>query len=258
MTASTTKTRQRIDYGIDAPGLVRTLFLVGTVALVLALVVGFSPWPGYPWGMVAAGVFGVVSVYALVLGTFMVYSSKVGKLRERDRLLDLIAWTGSEAVLDIGCGRGLMLIGPAKRLTTGKAVGIDVWRAEDQSANTPEATIENARLAGVADRIEVQTADMRSLGFGDSSFDVIVSHWVVHNVSEKQDRKVALREMVRVLKPGGVIVLADIAHHDEYAAELTACGLQDVRIVENGSRTKLAAALWFGLFRPAAVIGRKR
>lgn len=63
--------------------------------------------------------------------------------------------------------------------------------------------------------------------------------------------------MVRVLKPGGLIVLADITHHDEYAADLKACGLQDVRTVENGFTTKLAAIVWFGLFRPAAVVGRK-
>ena len=88
--------------------------------------------------------------------------------------------------MDIGCGRGLMLIGAAKRLTTGKAVGIDLWKAEDQSNNKPDETIKNARLEGVADRIEVQTSDMRSLGFGDASFDVVVSHWAVHNVSERR------------------------------------------------------------------------
>lgn len=153
--------RQGIDYGIDAPGLIRMFYIVGIVALVLALVSGLSPWPGYPWGMVAAGVFGVASAYTLGMGSYMVYYSKVTKLGERDRLLDLIAWTGSESVLDIGCGRGLMLIGAAKRLTTGKAVGIDLWRAEDQSGNKPQETIENARLEGVVNRVEVQTSDMR-------------------------------------------------------------------------------------------------
>ena len=124
-----------INYGIDAPGLVGKFFIVGTVALLLTFVGGLSSWPGYPWGRVAAGVFGVASAYTLGMGSFMVYWSKVVKLRTRDRLLDLIAWTGSESVLDIGCGRGLMLIGAAKRLTTGKVVGIDLWKAEDQSGN---------------------------------------------------------------------------------------------------------------------------
>jgi ubiquinone/menaquinone biosynthesis C-methylase UbiE len=249
--------RQRIDYGIDAPSLLHMMFVVGTVALVLALVSSLSPWPGYPWGMVAAVVFGVFTAYTLGMGCHMLYSSKVGKLKRRERLLDQITWTGSESVLDIGCGRGLMLIGAAKRLTTGKAVGIDVWHAEDQSDNRPDETIKNARLEGVADHVEVQTMDMRSLSFEDASFDVVVSHWAIHNISEQANRKVALREMVRVLKPGGVIILADIMHHDEYAAELKACGLQDVRTQDEGFTAKLVSILWFGGIRLATVLGRK-
>jgi ubiquinone/menaquinone biosynthesis C-methylase UbiE len=99
--------------------------------------------------------------------------------------------------------------------------------------------------------------DMRSLGFGDASFDVVVSHWAVHNLSEQADRKVALREMVRVLNPGGVIMLADIMHHDEYAAELRACGLQDVRTQDEGLMAKLVSVFWFGGIRLATVMGRK-
>jgi len=207
--------------------------------------------------MVAAGVFGVLTAYMLGIGCHMLYSSKVVKLRRPERLLDQITWAGSESVLDIGCGRGLMLIGAAKRLMTGKAVGVDVWHAEDQSDNKPDETIKNARLEGVADRVEVQTMDMRSLGFGDASFDVVVSHWAVHNLSEQADRKVALREMVRVLNPGGVIMLADIMHHDEYAAELRACGLQDVRTQDEGLMAKLVSVFWFGGIRLATVMGRK-
>jgi len=40
-------------------------------------------------------------------------------------------------VLDVGCGRGLLLIGAARRLTTGKAVGVDIWQAEDRVGNLP-------------------------------------------------------------------------------------------------------------------------
>jgi cyclopropane fatty-acyl-phospholipid synthase-like methyltransferase len=44
---------------------------------------------------------------------------------------------GDETVLDVGYGRGLHLIGAAKRLTTGKAPGVDIWQAEDLSGNLP-------------------------------------------------------------------------------------------------------------------------
>src|SRR5437660_1447109 len=80
-----------------------------------------------------------------------------------------------EAVLDVGCGRGLLLNAAARRLTTGKAVGVDLWQNADLSNNRPEATLENARLEGVADRVQVKDGDARQLPFADAVFDVVVS-----------------------------------------------------------------------------------
>jgi ubiquinone/menaquinone biosynthesis C-methylase UbiE len=110
----------------------------------------------------------------------------------------------------------------------------------------------------VADRVEVQTADMRQLPFTDESFDVVLSHWAVHNVYDAEDRKKAIAEMARVLKPGGYIVLADIEHRAEYAAGLASFGLSDIRQVGNSWKTALMAAISLGRFRPTAVVARKR
>src|SRR4029077_19478974 len=112
-------------------------------------------WPTEPFGVPVAGAGLGAGASLTATGLWMIYSSKVGKVRARERLLDRVAWTGGEQVLDVGCGRGLMLIGAAKRLTTGTATGIDVWQTEDLSGNKPEATLENARREGVADRAEV-------------------------------------------------------------------------------------------------------
>jgi ubiquinone/menaquinone biosynthesis C-methylase UbiE len=249
---------ERVDYGIDAPGIVRMIFMLGSGVLAAALVLGLAPWPGYPWGAVVGGVLGLVVAYLLNMGCLMLYGSKVGKLRRRDRLLELVPWTGAETVLDVGCGRGLMMIGAAKRLTTGKAVGIHVWQAKDQSNNNPDATLANARLEGVSERIEVHTSDMRSLRFEDGTFDVIVSHWAVHNLEKQQDRKTALKEMARVLKPGGYLVLADIMYHHKYADAFTEFGLRDVRVLaENDLTAHLSSALFFGSVRFATVCARK-
>jgi ubiquinone/menaquinone biosynthesis C-methylase UbiE len=249
---------ERIDYGIDAPGIVRMIFMLGSGVLAAALVLGLAPWPGYPWGAVVAGVLGLVAAYLFSMGCLMIYGSKVGKLRRRDRLLEMVPWTGAETVLDVGCGRGLMMIGVAKRLTTGKVVGIDVWQAKDQSNNNPEATHTNARLEGVSEWVEIHTSDMRSLRFGDGTFDVIVSHWAVHNLETQQDRKTALKEMARVLKPGGYIMLADIMYHHKYADAFTEFGLRDVRVVvENDFMAQLSSALVFGSARFATVCARK-
>ena len=137
------------------------------------------------------------------MALWMLWSSKIGKVREREKLLDRIPWTGAERVLDVGCGRGLLLVGAARRLTTGRAVGIDIWQAEDLSGNRPEATLENARLEGVADRVEVQTADMRKIPFPDGSFDVVVSSQAIHNIYDSAGRAQAIGEIARVLAPGG-------------------------------------------------------
>ena len=70
----------------------------------------------------------------------------------------------------------------AERLTTGRAVGFDLWSKWDQSGNAAEATMSNAVAEGVADRVELHTADMAALPFEDDSFDVIVSNIAVHNI----------------------------------------------------------------------------
>jgi hypothetical protein len=75
----------------------------------------------------------------------------------------------------LGCGRGAVLLLAAQHLTTGRAVGVDLWRRVDQSGNSPEATRRNALAEGVADRVELHTADMTALPFEDNSIDVVVS-----------------------------------------------------------------------------------
>lgn len=65
--------------------------------------------------------------------------------------------------MDVGCGHGLLLNGIAKRLKSGKAFGLDLWSNEDQAANSREATLRNAKLEGVASKVEIHDGDMRSM-----------------------------------------------------------------------------------------------
>ncbi len=247
----------RPDYGIDAPGLVRVFVVTGMVALLLCAAASVWLDVGPPWRALLVGALALVATYALGMGSYMIYGSKVVKVRNRERLLDLIAWRGDEVVLDVGCGRGLMLVGAARRLTTGHAVGIDIWQAADQSANTAQGALDNARREGVDDRVEVRTADMRALPFADASVDVIVSHWAVHNLEAEADRDLALAEMVRVLKPRGTLLLADIEHRTVYAARLNALGLAGQRLVVDPFSDMILNIVSFGSFRPAAILARR-
>jgi len=243
--------RKRPNYGIDAPTVVRNVLLGGAAALVLAVVSYLLDWP--PLTRMATG----LTIGCLIGAGWMVWGSKVEKLRERDRLLDGLALRGDETVLDVGCGRGLLLIGAAKRLTTGKAVGVDIWQAEDLSGNRPEATLENARLEGVTERVEVKDGDARRLPFADGTFDVIVTKEVLHNIYNAAERDTAVREIARVLRPGGRLVLADVRHTGRYGQVLRECGLVDLRRSAASVSSLLIAAITLGFAYPATVRARK-
>jgi ubiquinone/menaquinone biosynthesis C-methylase UbiE len=252
----TNTTHPRPDYGIDAPGAIRAMFAAGAFQLALMLGAIFSPWPGGMWSAAIAALAALAAADFLGVACYLLYLSKSGKVRGRERLLDLLPWSGNEAVLDVGCGRGLLLVAAAKRVPAGRATGIDIWRAEDQQGSRPEAALENARLEGVAERVAVETADMRQLPFPDASFDVVLSHWAVHNVPSVDGRSQALGEMARVLRPGGHVLLADIEHRAAYLARFVDLGFEDVRQVMS-PWAFVPAVLTLGHFRPAVAVARK-
>jgi len=144
----------------------------------------------------------------------------------RDRLVAALAFSGNEHVLDAGCGRGLALIACAKKLTSGRAVGVDLWAAKDLSNNNADATLANAAAEGVADRVEVKTGDITKLPFADGAFDAVISMTVIHNIPSRDLRDQALRELVRVLKPGGRMAIFDLLHSARYTEILQQAGME--------------------------------
>ena len=136
-------------------------------------------------------------------GKFLVWADILGDLRLR----------GDEHVLDMGCGRGGVMAMVAKLVPRGHVIGLDLW-TEDQSGNRPETTRRNMQLEGVNDRCELKTGDVLAMPFPDDSFDLVVSSMAIHNIDENDIRNhtrrfSALDEAVRVLKPGGRMVIAD-------------------------------------------------
>ena len=249
------KNNHRPNYGLDAPRAVRNLFIVAALGIISLITRLLGVWSRHDLIAVIARPLIGAGLSCGAMGLWMVYDSKIGKVREREDYLDKIVWRGDERVLDVGCGLGLFLIGAAKRLKTGRAVGIDLWQAEDLSGNTPAGTLNNATIEGVADKVEVHTGDARKLPFDDASFNVVLSSMALHNIYNAGERQTAVREIARVLKSGGRVLIVDVRHTKQYAATLRDAGL-DARCVQ-GIVSYLLTVITFGSIQFGYVIGGK-
>lgn len=225
---------RRGDYGIDAPYVPLLLTLAGFALFALTILNLATANYGAALGCAIGGLwfFGSAGLYlhATLRGKFTVWTDILSQARLR----------GDERLLDLGCGRGAVLLLAAQFLTHGEAIGVDLWRAADQSGNHEDVTRHNADLEGVARRVGLKTADMRELPFPAEDFDVIVSSLAIHNIPDAPGRERAIAEAVRVLRPGGKIFIADIRATREYAATLRQLGMADV------TRRGLGWRFWYG------------
>lgn len=228
----------RATYGIDAPNI-----LIGLAAAsILALLIGFFMAAGRgpvlgigPW--IVAGLLAIAATWVAT-----------GTLRAKPRLwrrtLDGLALRGDERALDLGCGRGLVLIETAKRLPDGHADGVDIWRNRDQSGNRRISTELNARIEGVADRVTIHDADITRLPFADGAYDLVTASFSLRSLAVAAERAEAVAQIARVVRPGGRVVILDDAHTAELADLLTGHGFAAV--------TRSSALVAFG--RPARLV----
>ncbi|MGP3959918.1 SAM-dependent methyltransferase [Nonomuraea sp. 3N208] len=210
--------------------------LFGAIVLVALAAISFA------LDILAAGVaFLFGGLYTLASAASYLYTTRRGKFAvwaEELQRLD-----GDERLLDLGCGRGAVLLMAAERLDTGRATGVDLWRSsggQDHSGNGDSTTRSNAAAEGVEDRVELVTGDLRDLPFGDDAFDVVVSSLAIHKIHGAEGRERAIREAHRVLRPGGLMLIADFRHTPAYEAALRGLGVVDVRQRDVGWR------FWYG------------
>jgi SAM-dependent methyltransferase len=214
------------DYGIDAPGVLRGLFLSGAACLLIYASLrshGHTTFDVHTAGGninfdIGPMLVGTGSLLLLESILFLIYV-KYGKFRHRDAMLAMHQWTGSEQVIDVGCGRGLLLVGAAKRIlsVTGHATGIDIWSNVDMGNNSSVRTQRNIDLENVTDRCTLISMPAQAMTFPDASFDLVVSNLCLHNIKKKADRDQACREIVRILKPGGQALISDYKSTGAYA-----------------------------------------
>jgi len=206
---------RRGSYGIDAP--IAPAFMAAMAALEITLAI----LSGKLLPLLAA-------LFILAILAFYLHGTLRGKFVLWAGLLESLELRGDERILDMGCGRGAVLLMAAQHLSTGRAVGVDIWRTTDQSGNAAEVTRRNAVAEGVAERVELHTGDMQALPFEDGSFDLVLSSLAIHNIGGRAGREQAIREAVRVLRPGGRLMIVDVRATKQYQATLASLGMHAV------------------------------
>jgi ubiquinone/menaquinone biosynthesis C-methylase UbiE len=218
---------RKADYGIDAGFLLPLGAIVGVAIVVVAAMSGaVAPLVG-------------ASVSLCFIGSGL-HSSLRGKFLVWQELLDGLHLKGDERLLDLGCGRGAVLCAAARRLPRGLGVGVDIWSRTDQSGNSVAATRRNAEAEKVAGRVAPLTADMRALPFPADTFDLVVSNIAIHNIKGQVGRATAIDEAVRVLRPGGRLVVADLSFTRAYEGRLAQLGMASI------GRRSLGWRMWWG------------
>jgi len=133
----------------------------------------------------------------------LIGANKIFATTIKKALLDLADIKPSMIVADAGCGLGDTSFSMAKYVgKTGKIIGFDHAKLFVDAANN---TL-NSKHKDLADIIEFEAGDMFNLKYADNTFDVIVCERVMQHL---ENYEAALNSLIRVLKPGGRLVVQD-------------------------------------------------
>lgn len=197
-----------------------------------------------PGGLAASNITAPLYLYASLRGKFQVWEDLLSQLT--DNLF-------GPPSLDVGCGRGAVLLKVAQRKkqiaakadpenNIRPAYGIDVFSPADQTGNHPAATYRNAAAMKVLDFTVLHRASFAELfPFADNVFSIVTASLSLHNGS-KAEQAAAVREMSRVCSPGGVVIIVDLFGVSGHVHALKELGWEDVKTRGAGLR------MTFGIF----------
>lgn len=187
-----------------------------------------------------------------VLAPLYLYASLKGKFDIWDKLLEeLPIEIFSSPALDVGCGRGLVLLKIARKkkdaiLNEATAVvapvyGVDLFIKGDQSGNAPEATFDNAASLGLLDQVILHTVDFTNLPFKDETIGLVTASLSIHN-ADKAARQKAIAEVARVLRPGGFLIILELMGYiAQYRTVLASLGWREIHTQFGGLRVMFGA-----------------
>jgi len=201
------KRSEKPKYGLYAIKIIAILFSVIEIIGLLLLSAGYAVNITYltigGWIITAFGIYMIVAHFLSLYVFTGVGTTRFGLIAKHTEL------KGNEYVLDVGTGAGRTAIQMAKRLTTGKLVGIDIWDTMELSGNSPERAYKNAEIEGVKGKVEFKFGNVLEIPFDNDVFDIVTCSSVLNNLHGEKNRVKALREIFRVLKPKGKCMLLE-------------------------------------------------
>lgn len=215
------KKQNGTNYGNWVPATLMRAASAIAAALAVLLLLDLAFWKSAAAGVIAGIFFLIVLVFALYMGkcrrTFAFEGGGLmGEIHEF--LVSHLPWEGSGSLLDIGCGAGALTIRCAKRFPKAKLTGMDFWGKEWNYAK--EQCEKNALAEGVSERIVFEQGDAAKLRYPAEAFDAAVSNFVFHEVRTQPDKRLVVKEALRVVKKGGAFAFQDMFEHRELYGDM--------------------------------------
>jgi len=202
------KRSEKPKYGLYAIKIIAILFSVIEIIGLLLLSVGYFVFNN-TYLTISGVIIAAFGIYMIVAHFLSLYVF-IGVDGSRFTLIaNLLGLKGNEYVLDVGSGTGRTAVQIAKRLTTGKLVGIDIWDTMELGGNSPERAYTNAEIEGVKAKVEFKFGNVLEIPFDNNVFDIVTCSSVLNNLPGEKNRIKALKEIFRVLKPGGKCMLLE-------------------------------------------------
>ena len=218
-----------------------TAALVGSGIIGITLAIVFTILGYSVWVLILCWALGAI---LLIFGAFWYLA--VGFVNDpkkiehfQDNFLDQLraVWDGKGKVLDIGTGLGRAAIEVARRFPEVQVIGIDTWTKFWKFWGMTKADAEkNAIIENVSDRCTFRNGNALHLPFRDGEFQLVVSSFVFHEI-HVPDRTVILKEVARVLAPGGRFLICDlfprgykVKNVPELLQKVEQLGVVDVRL----------------------------
>lgn len=183
-----------------------------------ALVVFYQNRTQYPGpSLTLLAVISLIGLGFVAAGYGFTWLAGPGRERVLNQVLSSLNLDGSEKILDAGSTGGQLGLAAARCLKSGKVVALG-----ETSDN--EAPRELAKNEGLGDRIRFESPDWKKLPYPDGNFDAVIGSAALSRMETDAQRQQGVREILRVLKPGGTLVLHEIDEWPAISKFLSAAG----------------------------------